>query len=648
MPRQEFILGTAGHIDHGKTALIRTMTGIDTDRLEQEKKRGISIDIGFAHLEVGPYRLGIVDVPGHERFIKNMLAGASGIDLAMMLVAADDSVMPQTREHLAILELLRVPTGLVVITKTDLVEPDWLDLVEQDVRELVAGTFLEHAPIVRASAITGDGVEQVKQAIEQVCQTIQPDDGREPFRLAIDRSFMLQGLGTVVTGTVSSGVVAVDDELEWLPLDKKVRVRRIQTHGAEVESIGRGQRAALNLANVHHTEVARGHTLAAPRFLSSSRLLTVQFSVLPDSPWPIKHRARLRLYIGTQETMVQVRLLKGTLLQGGESALAQLECSEPVAAVFRQPFVLRSESPLRTIGGGNIVQPAAKRIARQDDAAKRRLADLIDGDGLTRAATAAYFNRAEPFGALDLARDAGLNLDRAQEALEELRTGGMLLTLKAGQRNTVHLHKDYFSELRNLVVKALRQLHVVSPLESAIARTSVVRRLNYLEANLVHGLIDRLIEEGELVGSERDVRLAEFSPTLSESQQQLLQRAVEAYHKGAFSPPEPGELAASLGVATDELLPLIDLAAAQGQLAHVGGGLFIHHDRELELRDRISKSLSNGPMTMGQIKEMLSTTRKFAVPLCEYLDRIGFTRRNGDMRVLTASSQAAASNTARQ
>lgn len=648
MPRQEFILGTAGHIDHGKTALIRTMTGIDTDRLEEEKKRGISIDIGFAHMGVGPYRLGIVDVPGHERFIKNMLAGASGIDLVMLIVAADDSVMPQTREHLAILKLLRVPTGLIVITKTDLVKEDWLDLVEQDVRDLVAGTFLEDAPIVRASAITGDGVEQVKHAIEQVCQTIQPDDGRKPFRLAIDRSFVLQGLGTVVTGTVSSGTVAVDDELQWLPPDKKVRVRRIQTHGREVESIGRGQRAALNLANVHHTEIARGHTLAAPKFLASSRLLTVQLSVLPDSPWPIKHRTRLRLYLGTQETMVHVRLLKGTLLQGGESCLAQLECTEPVAAVFRQPFVLRSESPLRTIGGGNIVQPTAKRIARQDDAAKRRLADLLHGDELTRASTAAYFNRAKPFAELDLARDAGLNLDHAHVALQKLRSDATVLTLQAGQRSAVHLHKDYFSELRILVVEALRQLHLASPLESAVARTSVLRRLNYLEANLVHGLIDHLIKQGKLVGSERDVGLAEFKPTLSEAQQQLLQRAVEAYHKAAFSPPEPAELAVSLGVAPDELQPLIDLAVAQGHLAHLGGGLFIHHDRELELRDRITKSLANGPMTMAQIKEMLSTTRKFAVPLCEYLDRIGLTRRDGDLRVLTASSQTAASNTTRQ
>ncbi len=648
MPRQEFILGTAGHIDHGKTALIRTMTGIDTDRLEQEKKRGISIDIGFAHLEVGPFRLGIVDVPGHERFIRNMLAGASGIDLAMLIVAADDSVMPQTREHLAILKLLRVPTGLIVITKTDLAKEDWLDLVEQDVRDLVAGTFLENAPIVRASAITGDGVEQVKRAIENVCQTIQPDDGREPFRLAIDRSFVLQGLGTVVTGTVSSGVVTVDDELEWLPREKKVRVRRIQTHGTEVRSIGRGQRAALNLASVHHTEISRGHTLATPRFLAPSRLLTVQLSILPDSPWPIKHRARLRLYIGTQETMVQVRLLKGTLLQGGESCLAQLECSEPVASVFQQPFVLRSESPLHTIGGGNIVQPSAKQIARQDDAARRRLTDLLAGDDLTRAATAAYLNRANPFGELDLARDADLNLDRAHVALEQLQADETLLTLHAGQRSAVHLHKDYLNELRILVVEALRQLHTASPLESAVARTSVVRKLNYLEANLVHGLIDRLIEDGELVGSDRDVGLAEFKPTLSEAQQQLLKRAVEAYHKAAFSPPEPVELAASLDVATDELRPLIDLAVAQGHLAHLGGGLFIHHDREVELRDRITQALSTGGKTMGQIKETLSTTRKFAVPLCEYLDRIGFTRRDGDLRVLTASSQAAASNTARQ
>ena len=308
------------------------LTGIDCDRLPEEKQRGITIDIGFAHLDLEPFQLGIVDVPGHERFIKNMLAGAVGIDIALLVIAADDSVMPQTREHLAILRLLGVRHGLVAITKCDRVEPTWIDLVEDDIRNLVAGTFLESAPIVR-TAVSSDGsaqgIDELRAAIRSVCEQVAETSQTELFRLPVDRAFSVQGLGTVVTGTVWSGQLRVADEIDWLPVGKKVSVRGLQNHGCQTELVARGQRAAINLSGIHHSDIVRGHELATLGYLAPSKILTVELQVLDDSPWPIKHRARQRLYIGTQEVMVTVALLQQTLVEPGQNALAQLHCTSP-------------------------------------------------------------------------------------------------------------------------------------------------------------------------------------------------------------------------------------------------------------------------------------------------------------------------------
>src|SRR5262245_13807903 len=289
-PVRDFVIGTAGHIDHGKTALVRALTGVDTDRLPAEKQRGITIDLGFASLPVGPYRLAVVDVPGHERFIRNMLAGASGLDLAMLIVAADDSVMPQTREHLEILRLLGLSGGLVVVTKCDLVEPGWIDLVEEEVRSLVRGSFLERAAIVRTSATTGQGVGELKVALEAACGAIRPRGDPGVFRMAIDRSFTVAGHGTVVTGTVATGSVAVGEELEWHPAGRPVRVRGLHRHDRPVERVGRGSRAAINLAGVHHAEIRRGQELAAPGYLEPTRVLTVEVVGSDAALRPLRHR----------------------------------------------------------------------------------------------------------------------------------------------------------------------------------------------------------------------------------------------------------------------------------------------------------------------------------------------------------------------
>ncbi|MCK4872720.1 MAG: selenocysteine-specific translation elongation factor [Phycisphaerales bacterium] len=634
MPTQ-LVLGTAGHIDHGKTALVKAMTGIDTDRLPQEKQRGITIDLGFASLDLGDLRLGIVDVPGHERFVRNMLAGAAGIDLALLVIAADDSVMPQTREHLAILELLHVAHGVIALTKADMAEPSWLELVEEEVRELVGGTFLEDAPIVRTSARDGTGIDALKTALADVARAVAPRRVDAPFRMAVDRSFVLQGLGSVVTGTVWSGEAAVGDEIEWLPASKRVRVRSLQSHSQDADRVARGQRAAFNLQGVHHTEIRRGHELAMPGYLKPSHRLTVRLTVLPTGSRAVRHRSRVRLHLGTQEVMASVRLLQGAAVEPGERRCAQLICVEPVVATGGQPFVIRSESPLWTIGGGVVLQPVAPRISRRNAAAIARVEHLDDDDDHTRAATAIYFCGTEPWTTLDLCRDADLVPAGADSAISDLTSRGVLIELPLGPRGMVCIHHEYLAELCERVLGVVSRLHEASPLEQAVARRRLIGELAYVRDDVVLAVVDHLIAASRLVGDEHAVALPSFEPALSGAQSRLHEQVIEAYRKGRFSPPGAAEIAKTAAAKREDVRPVLELAASQGHLIHLGGGLYLHRECEQELQQRITEQLRDDrSMTMSEIRDVLETSRKFAVPICEYLDRIGLTKRRGDVRVL--------------
>ncbi len=633
-PRQ-LILGTAGHIDHGKTALVRALTGTDTDRLPQEKERGITIDIGFAHLDLGDWQLGIVDVPGHERFIKNMLAGAAGVDIALLVVAADDSVMPQTLEHLSILELLQVKHGLIAITKADLADPDWLDLVEEDVRTMAEGTFLEGSPIVRTSATKRTGFDDLKAAVAEICADVDVTDTSSVFRMAIDRSFVMHGRGTIVTGTVWSGRASTGEEVQWLPEGKKLKIRGLQSHGRDAETVQRGQRAALNLQGVHHTEIGRGNELATPNLLRPTRRITVHVRVLKDSPLPVRHRAHLRLHLGTQEVISSVRLLRGTTIEPGEQGFAQLICAEPIVAMARQPFVIRCESPVITLGGGTVIQPTDRRISRRDPDAIDRLEGLTSDDELTRAAAAAYFNLAGAFTELDLCREADIPEDRAAAVIGELLSSGSIAELTSGPRGVLRLHKDYLQTLRKRIKRVMKRLHDASPLESAIPRQRLAGKLSYIAPEVVSAVVDRLVAESQLVGDENAVALASFKPKLTATQLRLYEIIDDAYKSAGFSPPSAGNLAQEHAVDVAEVKPIIELAASGGHLVHLGGGMHIHKDCEEQLREKITTALAEGEgMTVSQIRDLLGITRKHAVPICEYLDRIGLTKRQGDLRVL--------------
>ncbi len=637
MPRH-LILGTAGHIDHGKTSLVRALTGIDTDRLPEEKKRGITIDIGFARLDLGDFQLGVVDVPGHERFIKNMLAGASGLDLAMLLVAADDSVMPQTREHFEILQLLGLRHGLIVISKCDLAQDEtWLDLVEEEVRGLVAGTFLDGAPIVRAAATQGKGIDELKDAIRRVCSKIETHRAGEFFRMAVDRSFAVAGHGTVVTGSVWSGTANVGDEVDQMPAGTKLRMRGIQNHDHPAESIERGMRAAINLTGVHHTEIIRGHEIATPGYLKPSQVFTVRLHVLPSSPWPVKHRMHLRVHVGTAEILASVSLLEGNVLERGQWGKAQLFLSEPAVASWGQPFVVRSESPMLTVGGGQVLQPFARRIRRREPKQIERLENLWSNDAIIRANTAITFYGLQPWNDFDLVRDAGVSRDEVATIGQQLVAAGVLIDLAASRGRNLRLPRDLVADLEARVLHTIDRLHGQNPLHATIPLKKLVGSLDYLgDDSLVLGLIERLKAAKKLRGDERAICRAEWVPKLSPAERKLREQVLAAFQSAGFQPPDPAELQKQAVARATAVQPIVELLAAEGHVVHVGGSIYLHAKFDEELRRRVADKLRETPagLTVGDIRDLLGVTRKHALPYCEYLDRVGVTRRDGDLRVL--------------
>jgi len=638
MPR-DLILGTAGHIDHGKTSLVKALTGIDCDRLPEEKARGITIDIGFATLDLGEFRLGIVDVPGHERFIKNMLAGATGIDLAVLVVAADDSVMPQTREHLEILQLLGLRHGVIALTKSDLVDETTREVVELEIRELVHGSFLESAPIIRTSAQTGEGLDDLKAAIAEVCRKIEDRPGHEWFRLGIDRSFIVQGHGTVVTGSVTSGSLRVGDEVEWLPRGEKVRVRSLQNHDKPVEEVHRGQRAAINLAGVHHEDVIRGQEVATSGYLMPSRVLTVRLHCLADVKRPIKHRAPIRFHLGTAEIMGTLALLDSDAIEPGGWGLAQVFLEEPATATWGQAFVIRGPSATQTLGGGQVLQPSAKKIRRRHVEMLERIERLWSGDAEQRALTVAWFGGFAGFSPADLVRGANIDPDEVQPLIARLKARGDLVEVATGQARRLLLHADMLKELDTRILQVLNRLHEEFPLMSSHDRQKVQSQLDYVgDEALVHSAVDRLIEKKQLVGDLRRVGRADFKPKLGANLRKLKDKMVAAFQEARFQPPDPASFAGQAGGNAANLKDLFDVCVAEGLLVRITGDIYLHTDTEAEMRRLIAEKLPGGAgMTVAEIRDLLGTTRKYAVPLCEYLDRVGVTRREGDLRLLANS-----------
>jgi selenocysteine-specific elongation factor len=639
---RDLILGTAGHIDHGKTSLVKRLTGIDTDRLPEEKARGITIDIGFANLQLGEFKLGIVDVPGHERFVKNMLAGATGVDLAVLIVAADDGIMPQTREHLDILKLLGLRHGLIALTKADLVDDITRDVVMLELQDFVAGSFLEGQPIIATSAHTGQGFEELKKAIAAECEKITAKSASAWFRLPIDRSFVVQGHGTVVTGTITSGGVKVGDELEWHRGDgtrELVRIRGLNNHGTPVQDVQRGQRGAINLAGVPHDAVRRGQELATPGYLVPSKVLTVRMLALTTTRKAIKHRLPCRLHIGTAEVMATVSILDADTVEPGAWVFAQLFLDEPVTAVWGQPFVIRDSSAERTLGGGQVLQPVGQKIRRKNIEQLEYAERLWNDDAASRAKAVAWFAGHAGFTPDSFVRDAGVSPDTVHTLADELVADKTAVELLLPPHRKLLIHAGWLDELGERMLGVLATLHEQNPLMTNHDRQKVLSRLDYVgDEALLQAVADRLIKLKQLIGDTRRIARADFKPKLSVNQRKLKDRIVEEHKKAGFQPPDPSIYINLAGGSAGALRDIFEVACAEGYLVRVTEELYLHADADQLMRTNVTKKLKTVPgLTVAEIRDILGTTRKYAVPLCEFLDRSGLTRRDGDLRVLATN-----------
>lgn len=633
------IIGTAGHIDHGKTALVRALTGIDADRLPEEKRRGITIDLGFADLDLGDVRAGFVDVPGHERFVKNMLAGAHGIDLVALVIAADEGVMPQTREHFEICRLLGVNKGLVVITKKDLVDEELLALVEAEARELVAGSFLAGAPIVSVSARTGEGIDELKNTLRAMALEVPARPAEFITRLPIDRAFTMKGFGAVVTGTLVAGAISEGSELELLPSRARVRVRGLQVHGASVDRATAGQRTAVNLGGIDAAAVERGMVLAPVACLQTTQIIDARIEVLKNSPRPLRSRARVRVHLGAAEVLARVRVLQtgGEILQG-EIGMAQIRFEAPVVAVRGDRFVIRSYSPSRTIAGGMVLDPfAAKHRGRDTPEARSRLEALLDSDKPRQVALFVQLAGLHGLRRSDLIARTGWHNDVIDAALMEAKRSSEVIDAEG-----ILVSQAAFTQLKELVRTEVEEHHRREPLSRGISRETLrERHFAHAAPELFRSVIADLENEGALVSEKDTVRARAHSRELSPADAQLRDRLAELYEKAGLEAPSLDQAMAESGTsaaARAHARKILQLLIDGDLLVQVQPQLFVHRpaldDLTAKLRAYAEQHQPDRAIDVASFKELAGVSRKYAIPLLEFLDREHVTRRDGDRRVI--------------
>ncbi|HEY1207290.1 MAG: selenocysteine-specific translation elongation factor [Bryobacteraceae bacterium] len=621
---KNIIAGTAGHIDHGKTALVKALTGIDTDRLEEEKRRGISIDLGFAHLDLAPeLRIGFVDVPGHERFVKNMLAGVGGIDLVLLVIAADESIKPQTREHFDICRLLGIGQGIVVLTKADLVDRDMLWLARLEVEDLVAGSFLEGAPSVAVSSTTGEGLDELRARLAQLAAKIPAKDSSRHFRLPIDRAFSMHGFGTVVTGTTTSGSVAREQEVELHPGGRRLRVRGIQVHGQAAEGAKAGQRTALNLAGIEPQDLARGMVLAEPGRFHTTNRIDCALDLLPSAK-PLKNRAPVHFHAGTAEVEAEVRLLQeGDALRPGARAYVRFILREPLLLLPGDRFIIRMFSPVLTIGGGVVIDITGRRYRRGDRAAER-LGMLERGTPTERVALLVRESQ-YGLGAAELVAATGLGeaeIDRAAQSE----------TLLAFRQPELWLvDREWSRGAAARVTDVLGDFHRQHPLAPGMAREELrSREFPGAPPFLFEALVapaGGLVAEGEML------RLASHQVVLKQ-EEELASASMEAlFERAGLTVPPVSEVLAKSGVDPARARTLLQILLRQGRLVKIGDELVFHRSALDDLRQRLAP-YKGQRLGVPQFKDLAGVSRKYAIPLLEYLDRERITRRDGDQRLV--------------
>ncbi len=629
------ILGTAGHIDHGKTTLVKALTGIDTDRLREEKERGITIELGFAYLDLpSGVRIGIVDVPGHERFVRTMVAGAAGVDLVALVIAADEGVMPQTREHLETCELLGVKFGLVVLTKKDLVDEEWLELVTEEVKETLKGTFLEGAPVVAVSAVTGEGLPELIQVLEKLVAQVPDRSVEGPFRLPVDRVFTVKGFGTVVTGTTLSGRIRVGEEVMVYPQGHRSRVRRIQVHGEDREEALAGMRTALNLQGLEKEAVSRGDVVAEPEALKPSHILDLELFYLPSAPRPLKNLEKVHFHLGTSEVMGEIVLLGKDKLAPGERNVAQIRLAEPVVCLRGDRFVIRAGSPLITVGGGRVLNPVAFRRKRTKPWEREELERLLSED--PREIVRYHLQKAGEAGLKE--GDLRLRVSVFGKTWEEL-LGDLKdeVVRVSGEEEDLLVWRPALEAYKEEIREALRKFHERFPLKPGLTKEELRARVSTRAHPRTFELaLGELLSAGEVVSEREFLRLSSHRPVLPEEAEALKKRIEQIFLRAGFTPPDPGEALSRFRDQPRLAEDMFHLLVQEGILVRLSEKLYFHRKVLEEARKRVLRFFEkHRELTVKDFRELTGgASRKYLIPLLEYLDREKVTIRVGDKRVL--------------
>ncbi|MBI4527827.1 MAG: selenocysteine-specific translation elongation factor [Deltaproteobacteria bacterium] len=642
-----YIIGTAGHIDHGKTSLIKALTGQDTDRLKEEKERGISIDLGFAYIDLPDgTRAGIVDVPGHERFIRNMLAGAHGIDLVLFTVAADDGVMPQTEEHLDILHLLGVKLAIFLITKSDLVPGARIQDVEEEIRILTLGTALEESPIIPFSAITGQGLPELRQQISEMLLTRKKSAPLGYFRLPVDRAFILQGHGVVVTGTALSGEIGVGDRVRCLPGEQIFRVRNLQVHNEAVDSAGWGQRIALNLSGQEKPAIKRGHVICHDKLTLTSNRFDALLELRPAAAKGIKNHQQVRVYLGTAERMAKVILLGGReKLEAKESGYCQVVLSEPLVVLRKDHFIIRNETAQRTLGGGIIIHPWARKHKRGEAELQDRLAALHTDD--VSLLVQSFLDQSEDFALPIGSIQQFLNL-KEEELGEQLGPMEMLRAFST-EGEKVYTTEKKWQSLKEIMLNVLRDSHAAHPLAPGMDMEELRVKLPYrIPPRLFRTLLDTLEADKVAVREGNLLRLPGHQVRLGHEDKSLSENIKRVLSKNPLSPPDLKQLENELGMDKGKLSGVLRVMERDGSIVRVSTDLYFLSSCVDKVKDVLYKYLSNnGEITAANFRDLLGSTRKYTIALLEYFDREGVTMRVGDVRRLKARPPAGREDAAR-
>ena len=614
-----FVLGTAGHIDHGKSVLVHALTGIDPDRLREEKERGMTIDLGFAWLKLpGGREVGIVDVPGHERFVKNMLAGVGGIDLALLIVAANEGVMPQTKEHLAILDLLRVPRGIVVVTKKDLVDEELLSLVRMEVEELIGTTTISQAPIIAVSALTGEGLPELIATIDELLDSAEPKPDMGRPRLPVDRVFTMAGSGTVVTGTLIDGSLAVGQEVEIVPAGLKSRLRGLQTHKSRINTASPGSRVAANLVGVTTSQLQRGDVVTKPGWLKPTKMVTVKLSLIPYLQRPLRYGTTVSFHTGAAETMAKIRLLEGDELRPGESTWAQLLLDGTVAVIKGDHFIIRS--PMDTLGGGDIVDAHARRLRRFRPAVIQNL-KAREG-GTAEEVVLALLEANQPLELSALATQCNLPDEDIKPVIESLIQQGRIMGIGEGEHRLL-LTAAGRERLAGKATAALEEYHRRFPARSGMPKVELGSRLKM--GNYASAALEKLISQGVIVEDGGHVRLPTHAIQLKPEQKAKIDAFLNSLAQNPYAPP-------------GEFIPepdLLNLLIEQHQVVKVSEGVVFSASAYDEMVAKVTAYIkAHGKVSLAEVRDMFQTSRKYAQALLEHLDGEKVTRRVGDERVL--------------